>query len=580
LPPYDASANGTEKVLGLKQRGAVGLAAVALGTAIALALLQQQLLRQRPSLNSNSDLSFLRRSARFDPDPQRRREARLILVGQVVDSASQLQLLRGQGWGNPRQETLLAPISLKLEALAQAQLGQTEAAKKSWQYLFRQFPAAPPSADALYALSKPVELFKQFPAHPAALAAAVKWHQQKGGSEAGLHLARYGKRWPGAGAAMAAACKQSKQPVSAENKQLLAAGLVAQGDLAAANRCLGDKKTKLQEQVEPLSATSKAWQITRELLVKRQWAKAYNFLAQANPDKQSAPIAARSRFWMGLCAWQQGQKAEARAIWQNQLQQYPYGYYAWRASVRLGVTAPAPTQAAKSAGLLPAPLAKLESLGLHAEAWEHWRTWRLGQSAQTAADLWREGQLRLAVGDRWLGLAQLDNAALAGVASNKEQQSLLEKQRHPLSFSAELGAAARKAGIEPLLLQGVARQESRLNTTVRSPAGAVGLLQLMPATAQELAGVKLTDMELEKASLNSQLGGRYLKQMLVKSKGNIFIAIASYNAGPGAAGSWQNETLQQIPELWVETIPYPETRIYVKSVLGGKFSYEQLSRLK
>ncbi|WP_461555901.1 transglycosylase SLT domain-containing protein, partial [Synechococcus sp.] len=75
-------------------------------------------------------------------------------------------------------------------------------------------------------------------------------------------------------------------------------------------------------------------------------------------------------------------------------------------------------------------------------------------------------------------------------------------------------------------------------------------------------------------------GGRYLKQMLVESKGNIFIAIASYNAGPGAAGSWQNETLQQIPELWVETIPYPETRIYVKSVLGGKFSYEQLSRLK
>ena len=155
-------------MLGLEQRGAAGLAAVALGTAIALGALQQQLVRQRPSLNSNSDLSFLRRSARLEPDPQRRREARLILVGQQVDSASQLELLRGQGWGNPSQEKLLAPISLKLEALAQAQLGQAEAAKKSWQYLFKQFPAAPPSADALYALSKPVELFKQFPAHPAA----------------------------------------------------------------------------------------------------------------------------------------------------------------------------------------------------------------------------------------------------------------------------------------------------------------------------------------------------------------------------------------------------------------------------
>ena len=90
MPPYDASANGAEKVLGLKQRGAVGLAAVAFGTAIALAVLQQLLLLQRPSLKSNSDLSFLRRSARFDPDPERRREARLILVGQKVDSARQL----------------------------------------------------------------------------------------------------------------------------------------------------------------------------------------------------------------------------------------------------------------------------------------------------------------------------------------------------------------------------------------------------------------------------------------------------------------------------------------------------------
>jgi soluble lytic murein transglycosylase len=131
-----------------------------------------------------------------------------------------------------------------------------------------------------------------------------------------------------------------------------------------------------------------------------------------------------------------------------------------------------------------------------------------------------------------------------------------------------------------MLLQGMARQESRLNTTVRSPAGAVGLLQLMPATAQELAGTKLTDMELEEASLNSQLGARYLKQILVASKGNIFLAVAGYNAGPGAAGSWLNKTLQQIPELWVEAIPYPETRIYVKNVLGGKFSYEQLNRFK
>jgi soluble lytic murein transglycosylase len=106
----------------------------------------------------------------------------------------------------------------------------------------------------------------------------------------------------------------------------------------------------------------------------------------------------------------------------------------------------------------------------------------------------------------------------------------------------------------------------------------VGLLQLMPATAAELAGEPLTTAALEEANLNARLGGSYLKQMLREFGGNIFLAVASYNAGPGAVKSWPNNNLRDLPELWVEQIPYPETRIYVKSVLGNYFSYQQLSR--
>ena len=579
LPPYDASASGFERVFGANQRGVLGITAIALTSAAVLAGLQAVLLQHRPGLNTSSSSSFVSRTARFDPDPSRRREARLILASRQADAPeNQLRLIQNQGWGMASTDQLLAPISLKLEALALEKLKQPEQAKQRWQYLLAQFPTAPPTADALYALAKPKQLLLQFPAHPAALAAAVKWQQQNGGSLGGLHLARYGQRWPGAGEAMAAACRKPERPLQANEKQLLAAGLISQGDRAASNRCLGATKTSTALEVEPISAATKAWLRSRELLLKGAWAQAYGSLVQAKPDSQSPPIAARSRFWMGLCSWQLGDQAKARAIWQNQLQQYPFGYYAWRARIRLGVIAPLPQT--KGEGLLPAPLAKLESLGLHTEAWEHWRSWRLGRSPKTPGDLWREGQLRLGVGDRWFGLGQLDTAAIEGAARTKAEQTLLEIQRHPLNFQTELAAAAKKVDLDPLLLQGVARQESRLNTTVRSPAGAIGLLQIMPATAEEVAGKKLTQINLEDASLNANLGGQYLRQMLTESNNNIFLAIASYNAGAGAAKSWPNKNLKQLPELWVEEIPYPETRIYVKSVLGNYFSYQQLNRLQ
>ena len=103
-----------------------------------------------------------------------------------------------------------------------------------------------------------------------------------------------------------------------------------------------------------------------------------------------------------------------------------------------------------------------------------------------------------------------------------------------------------------------------------------GLLQLLPSTAAELEEPAPSEAELLEPERNAPLGARYLKEMLNTADGNPFLATASYNAGPGAAGSWRNEDLDAIPELWVEAIPYPETRIYVKKVLGNRWTYALL----
>jgi len=135
--------------------------------------------------------------------------------------------------------------------------------------------------------------------------------------------------------------------------------------------------------------------------------------------------------------------------------------------------------------------------------------------------------------------------------------------------------------VGPELLLAVARQESRFSPTVQSAVGAVGLLQLMPDTAAELAGRPLSLAQLQEPARNTQLGARYLAQLLEQWRGNPFLTVASYNAGPGAVQSWLGAgaaDLGREPELWVEAIPYPETRLYTKKVLGNLWSYRQGDR--
>jgi soluble lytic murein transglycosylase len=95
----------------------------------------------------------------------------------------------------------------------------------------------------------------------------------------------------------------------------------------------------------------------------------------------------------------------------------------------------------------------------------------------------------------------------------------------------------------------------------------------MPATAEELAGETLTIDELREPTRNARLGARYLSQLLEQWQGDIVLAVASYNAGPGAASQWVTAALKKDPELWVERIPYPETRLYTKKVLGNLWAY-------
>lgn len=142
----------------------------------------------------------------------------------------------------------------------------------------------------------------------------------------------------------------------------------------------------------------------------------------------------------------------------------------------------------------------------------------------------------------------------------------------PQAWPHWVGPAAGAARVDPALLLALMRRESGFRTAARSPAGAVGLLQIIPATAARLVSLLALpapmEERLEDPEVNVPLGAAYLS-LLLERFGEPLLAVAAYNAGPGAVLRWQRERPDMPLDVWIESIPFKETREYVKAVVGN-----------
>jgi len=149
--------------------------------------------------------------------------------------------------------------------------------------------------------------------------------------------------------------------------------------------------------------------------------------------------------------------------------------------------------------------------------------------------------------------------------------------RFPLAYEPQVRKAADKNNIEPNLIFAIARQESAFAEKATSTAGAMGLMQLMPSTARATArrsGIKHHKSDLFNPEHNIKLGSSYLNQLLQQYKGNRILATAAYNAGPHRVDRWLRKTPQDVAfDIWIETIPFKETRGYVQNVLAFSVIY-------
>jgi soluble lytic murein transglycosylase len=150
---------------------------------------------------------------------------------------------------------------------------------------------------------------------------------------------------------------------------------------------------------------------------------------------------------------------------------------------------------------------------------------------------------------------------------------------YPRPFSGGVRALEEQHRIPRGLVYAVMRQESAFDPTIVSPASAVGLMQLMPATARQAAGelsLPFDEGDLTRPDVNLRLGAFYIAKLLRMFQGNVGLAAAAYNAGPRAVSHWLEASGGAELDLWVARIPYDETRNYVARVLQNLSRYQWL----
>jgi soluble lytic murein transglycosylase len=150
---------------------------------------------------------------------------------------------------------------------------------------------------------------------------------------------------------------------------------------------------------------------------------------------------------------------------------------------------------------------------------------------------------------------------------------------YPLHYWEFVRSYSAERGLDPFLVAALIRQESTFNPRVRSPAGARGLMQIIPSTGRILARQerrRYDVRELYNPEINVRYGTRYLKEILGTFDGRVDYALASYNAGPHRVKRWTGMDMSIDPEVFIEEIPFDETRLYVKLVLRNEMLYRRL----
>jgi soluble lytic murein transglycosylase len=311
----------------------------------------------------------------------------------------------------------------------------------------------------------------------------------------------------------------------------------------------------------------KLWRVYAALWA-GEWNTARRFIAALPEDEQKST---RWRYWNARIMERNGESAAAREIYTALARERDY--YGFLAADRVSAEYSMQHVSVEASGEEIAALEsrptvqaarELYTLGYIPDARRQWQ-WAIRNLSN------RELQVAAVIARQWGWYDRaIQTVALSGHPDDLEL-------RFPIVYRGIIEASAAEYKVDSGWVYGVVRQESAFVVDARSEAGALGLMQLLPSTGRDgLRRLKLggrVNDALLTVEHNVRLGVGYLKEVLERYAGNQVLATAAYNAGPNRVSGWIPPDARDA-DVWIETIPYSETRGYVKNVFAFAAVYE------
>ena len=408
---------------------------------------------------------------------------------------------------------------------------------------------------------------------PAMMLEQARWLRRAGQDQDALAL------WQAAGAAAERTAPPERLAAFWNERDSLARRLLSEGDALGAY-ALASGRAQAGGESELDADFLAGFIALRKLNAPATALPHFRALAAAS---KSAITQARAHFWLAKTLAAQGDAPAAHAEYEAAAA-FPSTFYGQLAALALGQT-----PAERIAATADPPADGERALAFAGRELARGAAWLVswGEPARAASFLLRLDDVTPDAADRTLagrlalGFGLPDVAITLARRAGRDGFTLLQTG-WPIAATIPPGA-----GVDPALALGVIRQESSFDTTTVSPAGARGLMQLMPGTAAQVArklGVRVSIPALTAdARINIELGCAYLRELLGQFDASIPLAVAAYNAGPGRVQNWLasngNPRAAGADMLdWIEQIPFSETRNYVQRVIENLMVYRSQRR--
>jgi len=312
------------------------------------------------------------------------------------------------------------------------------------------------------------------------------------------------------------------------------------------------------------------WRV-REAMSRGDWPAALTAIRKMGSKQRSDP---RWRYFEGRMLEKTGQAQQAQPLFREAARAPTFHGFLAADKLQQGYTLCPwkPNDSTQAQAVIARDPAIQRAMALYQIDRAGWAVAEWNSALSRFDDTQRRLAVRVAQDNGWF-----DRAVFA--LGKQPQEQRLYDLRFPLHHDATIRRESARNAIDPAWVAAEIRAESTFTPRARSPANAMGLMQVLPATGAGVAkSIGLTGYggadSLYDPDTNIAIGTAYLRQLMNKYDGLPYVTIAAYNAGPTPTARWQGQRPGYDPDLWIETISYKETREYVARVLAFSVIYD------